>query len=129
MSNYPDDFRGTPYDAAQTIEQEISSGDLNRIIGVYQELVAMRNDLGRLQAAGFFRHVTPQAIQKAFGQMQESLDDLLAKDWNMLSEIACDPTLPDQIPDLFPAMPFRPQPTRGCAPTNPATLAAKGEVV
>ena len=24
---------------------------------------------------------------------------------------------------------FRPQPTRGCAPTNPATLAAKGEVV
>ena len=24
---------------------------------------------------------------------------------------------------------FRPQPTRGCAPTNPATLLAKGEAV
>lgn len=130
MSNYPDDFTGTPFDAPQTPEQNIASDDLSRMLAVRQELAALRNDVNRLQAAGFFRHVTPRAIHETFGLMQESLDELLAPDWFRLSEIARDPTMPDQMPDLFPALAtFRPQPTRGCAPTNPATLLAKGEAV
>lgn len=130
--NYPDNFKGTNMDASPAIEQEHADEELQLIVDYKRELFAYL--------------VTPYSGLKAGAvamrpYMEEAFDEAFCKRWHELTAISGSigwPTnippfetlsfeTPQQIADKEQRQAaFRPQPTRGCGPTNHATLAALG---